>query len=208
MPKKRRPKFKHRNRFRFETPLPADLAMERLQAMSTLETSYVRSTESYRVWSGQLRDSIYFEINVMTRYLWTPPTLSRIISGHIREVDPTRTLVEGDMRIPYHNLAIGISFVVICAIATPLLYSSGHLPLEEFLLVVGLGIFGLIVFIRGKNNPHPAIYRLNACIRPLAADQDLIALRQEQRRDQLSNELPAAPTTKAAQPAEDPHERG
>ncbi len=208
MPKKRRPNFKHRNRFCFETPLPADLALERLQAMSTLEASYVKSTESYRVWSGHLRDSIHFEIRVMSSYLWTPAMLSRIISGHIREVDATRTLVEGDMRIPHLNLVIGISFVVIFAIATPLLYFSGHLPLEEFLFVVGLTIFGLIVFIRGKNDSHPAIYRLNACIQPQAGDQDLIALRQQQRRDQLTNELPAAPSTEAAQPAEDAQERG
>lgn len=210
LPKKKKHSlsFKHRNRFHYETPLPVDLALERLQAMSTQETSYFSDTESYRVSFWRSRDSILFEIRVMTSWLWTPATLSGIISGHIREVDPTRTLIEGDMRIPSHVRVIGISFVIIFAIATPLLFFSGHLPVEEFLLVVGASTVCLTVFIRGKNDSHPAIYRLNACIQPQPGDQDLIALRQKQHLDQLTNELPAASTTKAAQPAEDAQERG
>lgn len=210
LPKKKKHSlsFKHRNRFHYETPLPVDLALERLQAMSTQETSYFSDTESYRVSFWRSRDSIHFEIRVMSSWLWTPATLSGIISGHIREVDPTRTLIEGDMRIPTHILAIGISFVIIFAIGTPLLFFSGHLPVEQLMLVVGASIFGLIAFILGKNDSHPAIYRLNACIQPQAGDPDLIALRQKQHRDQLTNELPAAPSAKATQPAEDVQERG
>lgn len=112
------------------------------------------------------------------------------------------------MQIPSHLPAIGISFVVIFAIATPLLFFSGHVPVEDLMFVVGVSVFGLIVFILGRNKPHPAIHRLRDCIQPLDADQDLIALRQKQHFDQLTDDTPASPATKGGQPTEDAQERG
>ena len=202
MSKKRRARIRDRNRFRFETPLPAELTMERLYELSTLETLQYRSRLTYRVSSDRLGDSIYVQVRVMSGYQWTPSMLSRIIHVQIREVDPSRTIVEGELQIPPHIIVLGIALFAFGVVATPLLYFSGSMSTMEFLFIVGLSLFGLVKYILGRNDPHTAFLLIKGCIQPLAADRELIASRQQQQVDQLTNVMPAA------KPAEDVHERG
>lgn len=216
MSKKRRPRFKDHNRFSFETPLPADLAMERLRALSADETSTLESHTSYRVSAERVGDSIYFEVKVMVsyrdsnwgRYLRTPPLLNRIINGQIREVDPTRTLVEGEMLIPAPVRAFGSIGMAILGAGSLLLYSTGYMPIEEFLLIVAVATFGLLVYIVLRNKPHPAIRRIEERIQPLDQDRNLLALRKEQHLDQLTDNAAYALSPKAAKGSADRQARG
>ena len=67
MAKKHRQRFKGRNRFRFETPLPAEMALQRLHDLLPREVWGLQRRPLYQVSCETLDDTIYFGVREHVR---------------------------------------------------------------------------------------------------------------------------------------------
>ncbi len=103
------------NSIQFESPLPAETAMARLEGWVPKPYAKPNKVWPYRVSSEKLDDTYYFEIR-RRRSDWRP---MKTIEGSIRELEPGRSLVE-------------------CAIVQrgPLIYTSGRLILWGIILTL------------------------------------------------------------------------
>ena len=91
-----------RNHFRFETPLPAELAMARLHDLLPREVWGLQRVPLYQVSSERLDDSIYFDVREHVRDNRTPTRYVSIITGQIREVDEFRSTVDCEQKRMAH----------------------------------------------------------------------------------------------------------
>jgi hypothetical protein len=193
--KKRRARRNDRNQFRCETALPPAAVMQRIQALESMtKTIGFRYRESYQVAQGQLDDTIYFELLMMTQYEWTPPFPSRVVNGQIREIGPARTLVEGEVVTPPRVRAIGIALIVIVGAAAILLYLTGNMPASEFAKIVAVVIVGVIlirVFSGGRQGRHPIIYTIERRLQSRAEAPRSTGRHLPDQADELSDDSDA-----------------
>ena len=183
MTKRSRRSRRNINRFRFETSLPPEIAMERLHNLSPNEvmTAEDHYRQTFQVESQRLDDSIYFEIQVMGSANFLPAMLGQIVRGQIRAIDSTRTLVEGELRYSALVKFIGLLFVTILGGGSILFFLSGVMPAEEFFTIVGVTAVGLIlirIFATGKGGRNLTIDQIEEQIRPRRRDQHPVHRRE------------------------------
>lgn len=108
-----------RNRFRFVTPLPVDLAMTRLNSLSELVAprADLHSEQSYKVSQKRLDDTIYFEVRTLVSYGGETQSYEQIITGQIRELDASRTVVEGEFQRARVAAKASLALTVACALS-------------------------------------------------------------------------------------------
>ena len=180
MTKKRRPKRKGINRFRFETDLPPEAAMERLHDLPSVKHSNleVRYSQTFHVKSKKLDGTIYFEIQVMGSAYNMPAMLGQTIRGQIRAIDSTRTLVEGDLQYSPQVKFFLFSLATILGGGSIWLFLSGSMPAEDLLTIVGITVVAIIlirVFATGKGGRNLSIDRIERQLRPRRNDHRLVA---------------------------------
>ena len=132
-----------RTDYRFETPLPAELAMARIHDLLPRELTGFLQQPLYQVSSEALDDSIYFEVRALQVRRGLDDAYVRVARGQIREVDSETTLIDCD--VPGEgNLAAGAAIAVLVSLACSLLFGAlNEAPFEHILLVWAL--IGLLV---------------------------------------------------------------
>lgn len=165
MRKKRRRSRKHSNRFRFETPLTPDAAMERLHDLAPVKkaTFDYPYRHGFQVKSQMLDNTIYFEIQVIGSAYLGPTGPGPTVRGQIRAINSTRTLVEGDLCNSPLLKFIGLVFATVLGGGSILFFLSGYMPSSDFFTIVGVTVVSIAlirVFATGKGGRNPTIDRI------------------------------------------------
>ena len=175
-------------RFRLVTPLPADLAIARLQELHDIKSPGLEPENVYQVNHERLGDTIYFEIRTLVDGA-VSRSQKKIITGEIRELDPTRSEVKGEFQriaIPYLRpsgiLAICIFFALLAAAES----GDWRLSLTVAVVSVVLVVSASILLNYRALDRAPTLERIELCLEPRAEDHELIARRLEAHRLHLS----------------------
>ena len=174
--------------------MPASLAMERLNALSALETPGpdLNSEKRYQVLHERLHDTIYFELRTLVSYGQQSQTYKRIITGQIREFDLTTTVVEGDFHraraVPHASPVTA----ALCAVTALALAQTGEFSTSCLVMLllaaVLIMVWPLLVNYRAIDRT-PTLERIELAIQPRAEDRNLIAQRKQQHLAQLKEEI-------------------
>ncbi len=172
-----------REHYRFETPLPAELAMARLHDLLPREVWGLQRRSLYQVSSKKLDDAIYFELRELVRDHRMPIRYVWVVRGQIREVDKKTTLVDCDLKGAAHIPHIMFGFALLVAGITLLLMSRGELQPEQLALTGAFVVLSFIFAVLSSNRKvmrDPALERIERAIRPRQEDRNLVARRQQQ----------------------------
>lgn len=140
---------------RFETALPMDAAMERLDKELEREFSLLHEGRRFRVSSEKVHDSHYFEVRQRGNNLLP----ERVVTGTIRQLDEERSLVECEVKSVGRYL-VGFEIAVVGSFLSTLISSFDSEAVTEyvvilwgFLLVCGLVITRLRRRLRQRSDP-------------------------------------------------------
>ncbi len=178
---KKAPRPGRREGHRFETPLPAELALARLHDLLPREVWGLQRRPLYQVSSEQLDDAIYFEVREHVRDHRTPTHYVRVLSGQIREVDESTTLVDCEPKGTAQIPAIMFGFALVLSGIPVYLASRGELATSE---LIGFGLIAALAFIFAflsssrKIARDPVLDRIERYIQPRQEDRNLLARRR------------------------------
>ena len=173
-----------REHVRFETALPAELAMARLHDLLPRQVWGLQRQPLYRVSSEKLHDTIYFEVREYVKERRAEQPYTRIITGQIREVDARRCYVDctlrGAFRIPMYmfGFALAVEGIIF------LLLTQGGLESREFVAsgaLIPLTIVFAALSSNRKATRDPALGHIERAIQPREEDRNLIARRRNRQ---------------------------
>lgn len=178
---KKTPGLRRRDRYRFETALPAELAMARLRDLLPRELRGLERRPLYQVSSERLDEVIYFEVRELLLNYRVPSYYARVVTGQIREVDSETTLVDCEAKGAAQVPQIMFGFALVVAGFALVLMSRGELQLEQLALTVAFIALSLVFAVlsgQRKVTRDPALGHIERAIQPRQEDRNLIARRR------------------------------
>ncbi len=116
---------------RFETALPMDAAMDRLDNVLEREFSLLHEWPRFRVSSERLHDSHYFEVRQQGNN-WLP---GRVVTGTIRQLNHNRSLVECEVKTVGRYL-VGFEIVIVCCFFSTLITTIEGTAVNEYVIIL------------------------------------------------------------------------
>ncbi|MCY3779032.1 MAG: hypothetical protein OXG78_01870 [Chloroflexi bacterium] len=191
---------RRREHYRFETALPAELALARLHDLLPREVWGLQRRPLYQVSSEALDDTIFFEVREHVRDHRTPTRYVRVLTGQIREIDESTTLVDCEPKGAAQVPAIMFGFALVMSGIPVYLASRGELDTSE---LIGFGVIAALAFIfaflssNRKIARDPALDLIERAVQPRQEDRNLLARRRRRlRQTKQESDLYVAETMK------------
>ncbi|MCY3779035.1 MAG: hypothetical protein OXG78_01885 [Chloroflexi bacterium] len=165
--------------------------MGRLQELHDVEAPGLEPESSYQVSHERLGDTIYYEVRTLIKQGFESKSQKRIVTGEIREVDPTRTEVRGEFKkVGFRMYAPTVLQFIDIVVALCLIWAAieGQWPIFFVILLPLIAVHvvtSVLVNYRALDRA-PTLERIELCLQPDEEDRALIAQRREEHRLHLA----------------------